>query len=127
MRGGKRHGPYWYGYYRDARTGKVRSVYIGKKLPRGEQRDDAPRESRPVEVPDQFAWDGRRMSVLTAMRVLGVKSDTPKLVKDAFRKLIARYHPDKARNDSDRLRFAEISKAINVAKQTLLSGGGFRL
>lgn len=30
MKGGKKHGPYWYAYWRE--EGKVKSKYIGKKL-----------------------------------------------------------------------------------------------
>jgi len=28
----EKHGPYWYGYYRDARTGRRRSFYVGKNF-----------------------------------------------------------------------------------------------
>ncbi len=35
MRGGSPHGPYWYLYRRTA-AGKLRSTYVGKKLPGAE-------------------------------------------------------------------------------------------
>lgn len=111
MSTGPLHGPYWYGYWREP-GGAVRSMYIGKTLPVGPVQPSS-------TVPARFAWDGTRMDTLTAMRILGVASRAE--VARAYRHLVLRYHPDRARREADRRRRTQITKALNVARDVLLA------
>lgn len=124
MKGGDPHGPYWYGYFREG--GRVRSVYIGKDLPRGGKRaareahaEDV-RDEPPEEVPERFAWDGRRMTATTAMRILGVGSSRSDVVGKAYRSLVRRFHPDRARDEAQRRNYTRIMQSVNVAYNTLV-------
>lgn len=126
MKGGAPHGPYWYGYYRE--KGRLRSVYIGKTLPKGGRRaaaeahPDDIRASKPKEheVPERFAWDGRRMSATTAMRILAIGNTRRETVLSAYRDVVRRYHPDRASSDGERVMMTRIMQAANAAKSTLL-------
>lgn len=125
MKGGQPHGPYWYGYWRE-KGGKVRSVYIGKTLPTGgrraarEMHPEDVRASKPTDVPERFAWDGRRMSATTALRILAIGSARSDAVAKAYRAIVRQYHPDKAKSEADRKAFTRIMEAANVARDTLV-------
>lgn len=114
------HGPYWYGYWKE--NGKLHKRYFGKRRP-GQWRDPGPpRSERPSrhEVPDRFDWDGRRMSEVTAMRVLGLGPRwTPTSATKAFRKLVVKYHPDRARGSKQDAKWTRIMQAVNAAHERM--------
>lgn len=104
-----RHGPYWYGYFRE--NGKLKKVYIGKTLP-NEHQVEAERDPEPVD-----RWEiPRRWTVSTALRVLGVGRIED--ARKAYRDLVKRFHPDVAKG-----RDADVAlramQAINGAWQFL--------
>ena len=115
----KGHGPYWYGYWKT--DGKLHKRYFGKNLP-WDFADDVPRAEKPKrdEVPDRFAWDGRRMSIPTALRILGLGGNwTSAKAVASFRKLVMKYHPDRAKTDKKRAEWTRIMQAVNVAVSRL--------
>ena len=94
------HGPYWYGYYYE--RGKLKKRYFGKQLP-GSGR-------KTKREPKRSAFDRwhipRRWTDGDAFRVLGVTKR--KDAKAAYRKLIAKHHPDRGGDEAK-------AKAINLA------------
>ena len=124
MKGSVGHGPYWYGYWREP-GGRVRSGYIGKRLPKGgrraasEMHPDDVRSRKPDDMPSRFAWNGRRMAPTVALRILGIGSAKRPAVKRAWRKLATKYHPDRAPRGHVR-EYTRIMESVNVAQDTLL-------
>lgn len=125
------HGPYWYGFgYLDGK--RVKFAYFGKDEPSireinsrwrkyVDEKTGIGKKAKPDQgakaepaTPPRFVW-GSRMTLSAALRILDLPPDyTKKARREAFLRLVERYHPDKPARESKALR-TEISKAINVA------------
>ncbi len=85
MRLGERHGPYWYGYWREGK--RTRSIFIGRELPADTSAPAAIRMVRRWAMPNE-------PTMRASLRVLGVRK--PGLAGQAFRQLQKLYHPDRS-------------------------------
>jgi hypothetical protein len=123
--GRKGHGPYWYGYWKE--KGKLHKRYFGKNRPGTWSEDAPPRAERPSrdEVPERFEWDGRHMRIEDAVRILGLgaKWDAGK-VASAYRKLVLKYHPDRAKTPEQGAEWTRIMQAVNAAYRKMRNAGG---
>ena len=60
---------------------------------------------------------GLRKNIVKSREILGVNSDsTPKEIKQAYRKLSLKYHPDRNQEFSDGEKFKEVSEAYQFLK-----------
>lgn len=133
------HGPYWYAFWNDAKTGKKRSFYVGKHFapPQAPPRPGAHSERR--APPDEAARGGqapydeppsarrhaheeprqapppRGSRFEHAAQVLGLSlAATQAEAKKAYRRLAVENHPDRHKG-AERFRREELMKQINAA------------
>jgi hypothetical protein len=140
------HGPYWYAFWTDEKTGKKRSRYVGKHFspPQGPARPRAHSEWRPPPPPpderareeqherarehhreEHAAPPPRRSRFETAAEVLGVSVTAPQAeVKKAWRKLAIENHPDKFRG-AEKAEREQRAKTINAAWDTYRAARGW--
>lgn len=108
---GERHGPYWYGYWREG--SQVRSIFIGRELPADTSSPSAIRIVRRWSMPDE-------PTLRASLRVLGIRK--PEFAARAFRRLQKLYHPDRANSwptGTTPEEAAAAIRAINIAHEFL--------
>ena len=135
---GEGHGPYWYGYA--SINGRTKKIYFGVKKPsQGAAQEkfnakfakgakpgakpgaksgakpgpkDPPQAERSSHRPQEprFQW-AQKMSMTSALRIMGLETGyTKTALKAAYRELVQKYHPDKARTEAQRIEYTEILK-----------------
>lgn len=138
------HGPYWYAFWTDPKTGKKRSHYVGKhfKPPEGPARqshserrappDRAPYEeparthARPPPPPPPKQPPPRpRSKFEIAAEILGVSLSASQMdARKAWRKLIVENHPDRFQG-AERAEREKRAKEINAAWDTYRAARGW--
>ena len=133
------HGPYWYAFWNDPKSGKKRSHYVGKHFrpPEGPPRPRAHSEWRPP--PDEQAREERerarerehapppprRSKFEAAAEVLGIPPTASQAdAKKAWRKLAVDNHPDRFRG-AEKTEREHRAKTINAAWDTYRTARGW--
>lgn len=94
--GGCPHGPYWYAYWRA--EGKVHKRYVGKELPKTEEKTEEEKDTARPAPPHRFdaILSDRTASRSLAYEILGVPFGADLATcKKAYWRLAADNHPDK--------------------------------
>jgi hypothetical protein len=144
MRGSRGHGPYWYAFWNDPKTGVKKSQYKGKRfvppthprpsvhstMPhhRGARRAPPPPPPPPRQPPP--GTRGRHAPTPTQDELdavlLGVTLGvTHAELKKAWRSKLHAAHPDRYKEGKERDRQEEIAKTINQAYQRMMKRRGW--
>ena len=139
------HGPYWYAFWNDPKTGKKRSRYVGKHFepPQGPPRPRAHSEQRSPpdageythEEPRERAREAhrehapppppRRSKFEAAAELLGIQLSASQAdAKRAWRRLAVENHPDRF-SGAEKAEREQRAKAINAAWDTYRAGRGW--
>lgn len=87
------HGPYWYGYWRDA--GKLHKKYYGKKRPQAQGEESVP-YAKTAAHPWDAIFNRKTASQDIACAILGVLwSDDWRRIRVAYNHAVLEAHPDK--------------------------------
>lgn len=121
---GPGHGPYWYEYSRDPRTGKVKSRYWGKNHPEDEARKRQGESPKNKDAEKPHAHDAifnrKTASMKIALAIFGIEKLPSKteLVR-TYRALSTKHHPDLFKSDTEKRRQHTVMARINAAFQYL--------
>jgi len=104
---------------RDAVNGTRREDGPSKARPKGPEARERPSKNQGPDAPPPEPWPKDPYAVLGL-----TKSATYEEIKRAYRKATSRFHPDKAKDENDRLLREGWQKHLNLAYQTLRDARG---